>query len=150
MYDLFVAGAKSGLETVIKIIPYLLAMLVALGALRASGVLELLLSGIRDMVALLGMNTAFVDALPVGMAKPFSGSAARALLLETMGTYGADSFVGRLASVFQGSTETTFYVLAVYFGAVGIRNGRHAIWCGLFADACGIVAATLVSYWFFY
>ena len=150
VYDLFVAGAKSGLETVIKIIPYLLAMLVALGALRASGVLELLLSGIRDMVALLGMNTAFVDALPVGMAKPFSGSAARALLLETMGTYGADSFVGRLASVFQGSTETTFYVLAVYFGAVGIRNGRHAIWCGLFADACGIVAAILVSYWFFY
>ncbi|WP_246128485.1 nucleoside recognition domain-containing protein [Pleionea sediminis] len=149
VYDEFIAGAKHGFELAVKIMPYLVAMLVAIGLLRASGVLELVLHGVGSIFGLMGADLRFIDALPTGIMNPFSGSGARALMLETMNTHGVDSFAGRLAAVFQGSTETTFYVLAVYFGAVNIRRLRHAIGCGLAADLAGIVAAIVVSYWFF-
>ena len=148
-YSLFVEGAKEGFTVAIKIIPFLLAMLVGIGVFRASGCLDILLNAIRASVNTLGMNTDFVEALPTAFMKPLSGSGARAMMLETMNTYGVDSFPGRVAATLQGSTETTFYVLAVYFGSVGIRKTRHAIACGLAADFAGIVTAILACYWFF-
>ncbi|MBT4883147.1 MAG: spore maturation protein [Glaciecola sp.] len=148
-YELFVEGAKKGFDVAISIIPFLLAMLVAIGMLRASGMMDVLVEGIASGVALLGFDTRFVDALPTALMKPLSGSGARALMIETMQFHGADSFAGRLASVLQGSTETTFYVLAVYLGAVGIKHSRYALGCCLVADLAGIVTAIAVSYWFF-
>jgi spore maturation protein SpmA len=149
LYEIFVEGAKEGFKVAVMIIPYLVAMLVAVGVFRASGAMDLLLDATRSLVAAIGWDTRFVDALPTALMKPLSGSGARGLMIETMQAYGADSFAGRMASVVQGSTETTFYVLAVYFGSVGIRRTRHALGCGLAADAAGIVAAILVSYLFF-
>lgn len=149
VYDAFIDGAKEGFSLSVSIIPYLLAMLVAIAVLRASGVLGLVVESIRIGVVYMGFDAAFVDALPTALMQPLSGSGARAMMIETMNTHGADSFVGRVASVVQGSTETTFYVIAVYFGAVGIRHTRHAIPCGLFADVAGISAAIAVCYWFF-
>lgn len=149
VYERFVDGAKDGFTTAVNIIPYLVAMLVAIATLRASGVLDMLIDLIAIAVAAAGLPTDFVAALPTGIMKPFSGSGARALMLESFDAYGVDSFIGRLNSIMQGSTETTFYVLAVYFGSVGIRYGRHAIACGLTADAAGIGAAIVLAYWFF-
>jgi spore maturation protein SpmA len=149
VYDSFIEGAKEGFDTSIKLIPYLLAMLVAIGVFRASGALTLIVDSFRELVMILGFDTRFVDAMPTALMQPLSGSGARAMMIETMKTHGADSFAGRLASIFQGSTETTFYVLAVYFGSVGIRYSRHAIACGLLADLAGITAAIAVCYWFF-
>lgn len=149
VYDEFIEGAKAGFAQSIQLIPYLLAMLMAIGLLRASGALDYLLQLIATGVRVLGFDTRFVDAMPTALMKPFSGSGARAMMLETMDTYGVDSFAGRLAAIFQGSTETTFYVLAVYFGSVGIRHGRHALACGLTADFAGISAAIAVCYWFY-
>lgn len=148
-YDLFIEGAKQGFDTAISIIPYLVAMLVAFGVFRASGALELLTGGIRLIVDFLHIDNRFIDGLPTALMKPFSGSGARAMMIDTMQSHGADSFAGRLASVVQGSTETTFYVLAVYFGAVNITHIRHAAACGLIADFAGILTAIFVTYWFF-
>jgi len=149
VYNSFIEGAKQGFETSIKLIPYLLAMLCAIGVFRASGALDVIVDIFRSIVIFLGFDTRFIDALPTAMMKPLSGSGARAMMIETMNTHGADSFAGRLASIIQGSTETTFYVLAVYFGSVGIKYSRHAVSCGLIADAAGIIAAISVCYWFF-
>jgi spore maturation protein SpmA len=149
LYETFVEGAKEGFQVAITIIPYLVAMLIAIGVLRASGALDLLLDGVRGAVAMTGLDTRWVDGLPTALMRPLSGSGARGMMLETMQTAGPDSFAGRLVSVIQGSTETTFYVLAVYFGSVGIRNSRHAVGCGLAADAGGLIAAILVCYLFF-
>jgi spore maturation protein SpmA len=149
VYETFVEGAKEGFQVAIGIIPYLVAMLVAIGVLRASGALDLALDGVRWAVERAGFDTRWVDGLPTALMRPLSGSGARGLMVETMEAHGADSFAGRLVSVVQGSTETTFYVLAVYFGSVGIRNTRHALACGLAADAAGIVAAIGVCYLFF-
>jgi len=149
LYETFIDVAKEGFQVAVGIIPYLVAMLVAIGVFRASGALELLLDGVRGLVGGAGLDTRFVDGLPTALMKPLSGSGARGMMIETMQQHGADSFVGRLVSVIQGSTETTFYVLAVYFGAVGIRRTRYAAACGLAADAAGIIAAILVSYLFF-
>ncbi|GAA4896255.1 nucleoside recognition domain-containing protein [Ferrimonas pelagia] len=149
LFDEFIVGAKEGLHTTVRLIPYLLAMLLAIGSLRGSGVLDGVLWGVRLLVDSLGWDPRFIEALPTALMKPFSGSGARAMMLDTLASEGVDSFAGRLASVFQGSTETTFYVLAVYFGAVGIRRTRHAIPCGLLADLAGILAAIAVAYWFF-
>lgn len=148
-YDAFIDGAKEGFETAITIIPYLVAMLVAIGVFRASGALDILASGLRGLVLSLNMDDQFIDALPTALMKPFSGSGARAMMVDTMQAYGADSFAGRLSSIVQGSTETTFYVLAVYFGSVGIKNIRHAAACGLAADFAGIIVAITIAYWFF-
>ncbi len=148
-YEAFIDGAKEGFETAIKIIPYLVAMLVAIGVFRASGALDLVANGLRSLILSLNMDDRFIDALPTALMKPFSGSGARAMMIDTMQVHGADSFAGRLASIVQGSTETTFYVLAVYFGSVGINNIRHAAACGLAADAAGILAAITIAYWFF-
>ena len=148
-YEAFIDGAKQGFQTAITIIPYLVAMLVAIGVFRASGALDLLANAIRYLVNLLAVDDRFIDALPTALMKPFSGSGARAMMVDTMQTHGADSFAGRLASIVQGSTETTFYVLAVYFGSVGIKNIRHAATCGIIADISGIFAAIFVAYWFF-
>jgi len=149
VYESFIDGAKQGFDTAKEILPYLVAMLCAIGVLRASGALDFLLEGIRLATQGVGLDTRFVDALPTALAKPFSGSAARALLIETMKTHGVDSFPALIAATVQGSTETTFYVLAVYFGAVGIRRARHAVGCAIVADLAGIVASILVGYWFF-
>lgn len=148
-YECFIEGAKQGFDVAIQIIPYLIAMLVAIGLLRTSGSIDLLTSGLSQMLNGFGIDSAFVDALPTALMKPLSGSGARAMMLETMQMHGADSFAGRLASIFQGSTETTFYVLAVYFGAVGIKHSRHAIPCALAADLAAIVAGISVAYIFF-
>jgi spore maturation protein SpmA len=148
-YDAFIDGAREGFETAIKIIPYLVAMLVAIGVFRASGALDLLFDGLRSLVLSLGLDDRFIDAMPTALMKPFSGSGARAMMVDTMQAHGADSFAGQLSSIVQGSTETTFYVLAVYFGAVGINNIRHAVGCGLAADFAGIIAAITIAYWFF-
>jgi spore maturation protein SpmA len=150
VYDAFIEGAKEGFKVAIGIIPYLIAILVAIGMFRASGALTFLVDGIRWLVALTGVNTEFVDALPTALMKPLSGSGARGMMIETMKLHGADSFVGRLSSIIQGSTDTTFYIIAVYFGSVGIKNTRYAILCGLFADAVGITAAILLGYLFFH
>ena len=149
LYEAFVEGAKDGFGVAVGIIPYLVAMLVAIGVFRASGALDLILDAVRDLVGGAGLDTRWVDGLPTALMKPLSGSGARGMMIETMKNFGADSFAGRLACVVQGSTETTFYVLAVYFGAVGIRKTRHAVVCGLAADAAGVAAAILVSYLFF-
>ncbi|WP_404360843.1 nucleoside recognition domain-containing protein [Methylotuvimicrobium sp. KM1] len=148
-YQAFIEGAKEGFQTAIGIIPYLVAMLVGIGVFRASGALDLVAEGVRALVKMLSWDDRFIDALPTALIKPFSGSGARAMMIDTMQTLGADSFAGRLASIVQGSTETTFYVLAVYFGAVGIKNIRHAAACGIIADFFGILAAILITYWFF-
>ncbi len=148
-YEAFIEGAKEGFHIAVGIIPYLVAMLVAIGVFRASGGLEAIMEGVRWVVRGLGGDTRFVDSLPTALMKPLSGSGSRAMMIETMHTHGADSFAGRLASIIQGSTETTFYVLAVYFGAVGIQRVRHAVSCGLLADLGGFVAAVGVAYFFF-
>lgn len=149
VYDAFVDGAKNGFSTAVKIIPYLVAILVAIGVFRASGCMDMLMRGIAWVVSLFGCDTDFVGALPVAIMKPLSGSGARGLMVDAMSAYGPDSFAGRLSCVFQGSTDTTFYILAVYFGSVGIRNTRHAVPCGLLADLAGIIAAIFISYIFF-
>jgi spore maturation protein SpmA len=149
VYECFVEGAREGFDVAKNLLPYLVAMLCAVGVLRASGALDLALEGIRWMVARTGWDTRFVDALPTALVKPFSGSAARAMLIETMQSQGVDSFAAKVAATIQGSTETTFYVLAVYFGAVGIQRARHAVGCALLAELAGVVAAIAVGYWFF-
>ena len=148
-YEAFIEGAKEGFQTAITIIPYLVAMLVAIGVFRASGALDLLADLARAAVHYFMLDDRFVDALPTALMKPFSGSGARAMMIDTMKTMGADSFAGRLSSIVQGSTETTFYVLAIYFGSVGIKHIRHAAACGIIADFAGIVASIFVAYWFF-
>ena len=150
VYDAFIEGAKEGFEIAIKLIPYLLAMLVAIGLLRSSGVLDSLLSACEYAFTLIGVNTDFVQALPTAFMKPLSGSGARAMMLETMNTFGVDSFAATVSAIMQGSTETTFYVLAVYFGSVGIKRVRHALACALLADFAGICTAILAAYWFFH
>lgn len=149
VFDNFIEGAKEGFSVAIKIIPYLVALLVAIGVFRASGAFEMLTSGVAYLVSFTGLDTRFVDALPTAFMKPLSGSGARAMMIDTMKEFGPDSFAGKLASVFQGSTETTFYVVAVYFGAVSIRKTRYAITCGLIADLAGIIAAIFIAYLFF-
>lgn len=149
VYDTFIEGAKEGFGVAIRIVPYLVAMLVAIAIFRASGVLDSLLHLIEYLVRALGFDTSFVAALPTAFIKPFSGSGARAMMIETMQHYGADSFPATVAAIIQGSTETTFYVLAVYFGSVGIKGVRHAVGCALLADLAGIIAAILIGYWFF-
>ncbi len=149
VYEAFVEGAREGFEVAKNLLPYLVAMLCAIGVLRASGALDLLLQGLRHVVDVVGLDNRFVDALPTALVKPFSGSAARAMLIETMNTHGVDSFPALLAATVQGSTETTFYVLAVYFGAVGIQRARHAVGCALLADVAGVLASIGVCYWFF-
>ncbi|MEO7430601.1 MAG: nucleoside recognition domain-containing protein [Dokdonella sp.] len=149
VYEAFVDGAKEGFDVAKSLLPYLVAMLCAVGVLRASGALDFALDGIRWCVQAIGLDTRFVDALPTALVKPFSGSAARALLIETMKTQGPDSFAALLAATVQGSTETTFYVLAVYFGAIGIQRTRHAVGCALLADLAGVLASIGVCYWFF-
>jgi spore maturation protein SpmA len=150
VYDSFIEGAKEGFQVAVGIIPYLVAILVAIGMFRASGALDLLTDGIRYLVGLTGLNTDFVDALPTAFMKPLSGSGARGMMIETMKIHGADSFLGRLSCVIQGSTDTTFYILAVYFGSVNISKTRYAVLCGLFADFVGITAAILLGYLFFH
>ena len=149
VYEAFVDGAREGFDVAKNLLPYLVAMLCAVGVLRASGALEQALSGIRYLADVAGWDPRFVDALPTALVKPFSGSAARAMLIETMSSHGVDSFPALLAATMQGSTETTFYVLAVYFGAVGIQRARHAVACALLADLAGVLASIAVCYWFF-
>ena len=149
VYDAFIEGAKDGFTTAVRIIPYLVAILVGIGVFRASGAMDMLIDGIKWIVSTLGGNTDFVGALPTALMKPLSGSGARGMMVDTMTTYGADSFVGRLSCIFQGSTDTTFYILAVYFGSVGVRYTRHAVACGLLADLAGVVAAIAICYMFF-
>ena len=149
VYESFIDGAKEGFDVAKNLLPYLVAMLCAIGVLRASGALDFGLDGVRWLIEALGWDTRFIDALPTALMKPFSGSAARAMLIETMQNFGVDSFPALLAATVQGSTETTFYVLAVYFGAVGIQRARHAVGCALVADLAGILAAIAVCYWFF-
>ena len=149
VYEAFIDGAKDGFTTAVRIIPYLVAILVGIGIFRASGAMDLLIKGVGWVIDLCGVNSDFVAALPTAIMKPLSGSGARGLMVDAMTTYGADSFVGRLACIFQGSTDTTFYILAVYFGSVAIRNTRHAVTCGLIADLAGIIAAIFIGYMFF-
>ncbi len=149
VYEAFIEGAKEGFAVAIRIIPYLVAILVAIGVFRASGALDFVVGGIGRMFAALGLDTSWVPALPTAIMKPLSGSGARGMMLEAMKTYGADSFVGRLVSIFQGASDTTFYILALYFGSVGVRKTRHAVACGLIADFSGIVAAIFIAYLFF-
>ena len=150
VYDAFIDGAKGGFGTAIGIIPYLIAMLVAIGMFRASGAMDMLVSGLAWCFAAVGLNTDFVPALPTALMRPLSGSGARGLMVDAMVQYGADSFVGRLVSILQGSTDTTFYIIAVYFGSVNIKDTRYALACGLLADFAGIVAAILLAYLFFH
>ena len=150
VYDTFIEGAKEGFKTAITIIPYLIAILVAIGIFRASGAMDFLIDGIRMGISAVGLDTQFVEALPTMLMKPLSGSGARGLMVDAMTQYGADSFVGRMVSIMQGATDTTFYILAVYFGSVGIKKTRHALPCGLIADLFGLVAAIIVAYIFFY
>ena len=149
VYDAFIEGAKDGFTTAVRIIPYLVAILVGIGVFRASGAMDMLVDGIKWTVAALGGNTDFVGALPTALMKPLSGSGARGMMVDAMTTYGADSFVGRLSCIFQGSTDTAFYILAVYFGSVGVRYTRHAVACGLLADLAGVIAAIAICYMFF-
>jgi spore maturation protein SpmA len=150
VYETFIDGAREGFATAIKIIPYLVAILVAIGVFRASGAMDWLISGFSWLISQMGLNTDFIPALPTALMKPLSGSGARGMMVDAMTTYGADSFVGRVASTVQGATDTTFYILAVYFGAVGIKNTRYAVVCGLIADFAGIIASILLAYLFFY
>lgn len=149
VYDAFIEGAKDGFSTAVRIIPYLVAILVGIGVFRASGAMDMLIGGVKCGVEALGCNTDFVGALPTALMKPLSGSGARGMMVDAMTTYGADSFVGRLSCIFQGSTDTTFYILAVYFGSVGVRYTRHAVACGLLADLAGVIAAIAICYMFF-
>ena len=149
VYDAFIEGAKDGFQTAVRIIPYLVAILVGIGVFRVSGAMDMLIDGIKWTVAAVGGDTDFVGALPTALMKPLSGSGARGMMVDAMTTYGADSFIGRLSCVFQGSTDTTFYILAVYFGSVGIRYTRHAVACGLLADLAGILSAIAICYMFF-
>lgn len=149
VYDAFIEGAKEGFNTAVRIIPYLVAILVGIGVFRASGAMDMIISGIRWSVETMGLNSDFVGALPTALMKPLSGSGARGMMVDAMTTYGADSFVGRLSCIFQGSTDTTFYILAVYFGSVGVRYTRHAVACGLWADLAGVIAAITICYLFF-
>lgn len=149
VYDAFIEGAKDGFSTAVRIIPYLVAILVGIGVFRASGAMDMLIGGIKWVVEACGGNTNFVGALPTALMKPLSGSGARGMMVDAMTTYGADSFVGRLSCIFQGSTDTTFYILAVYFGSVGVRYTRHAVACGLLADLAGVIAAIAICYMFF-
>lgn len=149
VYESFIEGAKEGFETSKNLLPYLVAMLCAVGVLRASGALDMALDGLRWLVQAVGMDTRFVDAMPTALVKPFSGSAARAMMIETMQNFGVDSFPALVSATVQGSTETTFYVLAVYFGAVGIQRARHAVGCALVADLAGVMGSVAVCYWFF-
>ena len=149
VYEAFIEGAKDGFTTAVRIIPYLVAILVAIGVFRASGAMDMLIGAISHGVAALGVDAQWVDAMPTALMKPLSGSGARGMMVDAMTTYGADSFVGRLSCVFQGSTDTTFYILAVYFGSVGIKNTRHAVSCGLLADLAGVLAAIAICYMFF-
>jgi spore maturation protein SpmA/spore maturation protein SpmB len=149
IYETFIEGAKEGFGVAIKIIPFLIAILVAIGAFRASGAMDLLIEGIRTGFTAMGIDTSFVDALPTAFMKPLSGSGARGMMVDAMKTFGADSFVGRCACIVQGSADTTFYILAVYFGSVGIKKTRYALGCGLLADFAGIVAAIFMAYLFF-
>lgn len=149
VYDAFVEGAKEGFTTAVRIIPYLVAILVGIGVFRASGCMDYLIQGVAKLTELCGFNSDFVGALPTALMKPLSGSGARGLMVDAMSTYGADSFIGRMACVFQGSTDTTFYILAVYFGSVGITRTRHAVPCGLLADLAGVLAAIFICYLFF-
>lgn len=150
VFESFIEGAKEGFQVAIGIIPYMIGILVAIGLFRASGAMTMIVDGIRTMVELTGINAEFVEALPTALMKPLSGSGARGMMIDAMQTFGADSFVGRLTSIIQGSTETTFYVLAVYFGSVGIKNSRYALGCGLLADFAGIIAAIVIGYFFFF
>lgn len=150
VYEAFIDGAKEGFQVAIGVIPYLVAILVAIGVFRASGAMDFIIDGIAALFAGMGLNTDFVGALPTAIMKPLSGSGARGMMVDAMQQYGADSFVGRLASVIQASTDTTFYILAVYFGSVGIKKTRYALTCGLIADAVGIVSAILIGYMFFH
>ena len=149
VYDAFIEGAKDGFTTAVRIIPYLVAILVGIGVFRASGAMDMLVDGIAKVVEVSGLDSQFVGALPTALMKPLSGSGARGMMVDAMTTFGADSFVGRLSCVFQGSTDTTFYILAVYFGSVGVRYTRHAVACGLMADLAGIIAAIAICYMFF-
>lgn len=149
VYDAFIEGAKDGFDTAVRIIPYLVAILVAIGVFRASGAMDMLIDGISWTVSACGLNSDFVGALPTALMKPLSGSGARGMMVDAMTQYGADSFIGRLSCIFQGSTDTTFYILAVYFGSVGIRFMRHAVVCGLLADLAGIISAIAICYMFF-
>ena len=149
VYDAFIEGAKDGFSTAVRIIPYLVAILVGIGVFRASGAMDAVVDGVKWTVEALGGDTEFVGALPTAIMKPLSGSGARGMMVDAMTTYGADSFVGRLSCIFQGSTDTTFYILAVYFGSVGVRYTRHAVACGLLADLAGVIAAIAVCYLFF-
>lgn len=149
VYDAFVEGAKEGFTTAVRIIPYLVAILIGIGVFRASGCMDYLIRGVAKLTELCGINSDFVGALPTALMKPLSGSGARGLMVDAMSTYGADSFIGRMACVFQGSTDTTFYILAVYFGSVGITRTRHAVPCGLLADLAGVLAAIFICYLFF-
>ena len=149
VYDAFIEGAKEGVATAVRIIPYLVAIRVGIGVFRASGAMDMIVGGVRALVEACGGDSEFVGALPTALMKPLSGSGARGMMVDAMATYGADSFVGRLSCVFQGSTDTTFYILAVYFGSVGIRHTRHAVACGLLADLAGVIAAIAVCYMFF-
>lgn len=149
VYETFIEGAKEGFQTAVRIIPYLVAILVGIGVFRASGAMDMLIDGIKSGVELCGINADFVGALPTALMKPLSGSGARGMMVDAMTTYGADSFIGRLSCIFQGSTDTTFYILAVYFGSVGIRNTRHAVPAGLLADLAGVIAAIVICYFFF-
>lgn len=149
VYDAFIDGAKEGFGTAVRIIPYLVAILVAVGVFRASGAMDMLIDAIRSTVEMCGGDSSFVGALPTALMKPLSGSGARGMMVDTMTTYGADSFVGRLSCIFQGSTDTTFYILAVYFGSIGVRHTRHAVVCGLLADLAGVIAAIAIAYMFF-
>jgi spore maturation protein SpmA len=150
VYEAFIEGAKEGFPVVIKIIPYLVAILVGIGVFRASGAMDILVAGIGWSFAAVGMNTDFIEALPTALMKPLSGSGARGMMVDAMQTHGADSFIGRLTSTFQGSTDTTFYIIALYFGSVSIRKTRHAVACGLIADATAIVAGIFIGYLFFH
>lgn len=149
VYDAFIEGAKDGFQTAVRIIPYLVAILVGIGVFRASGAMDIIVDGVRWTIEACGANSDFVGALPTALMKPLSGSGARGMMVDAMTTYGADSFVGRLSCIFQGSTDTTFYILAVYFGSVGVRYTRHAVTCGLLADLAGIIAAIFICYMFF-
>jgi len=149
VYESFIEGAKDGFFIAVKIIPYLIAILVGIGVFRAAGAMEVLIDGIAWVISAVGLNTDFVGALPTALMKPLSGSGARGMMVDAMNLHGADSFVGRIASTVQGATDTTFYVIAVYFGSVGIRKTRHAVACGLIADFAGIIAAILLGYLFF-
>ncbi len=149
VYDAFIEGAKEGFSTAVRIIPYLVAILVSIGVFRASGAMDILIDGIRWVVEVCGADSGFVAALPTALMKPLSGSGARGMMVDAMTTYGADSFIGRLSCLFQGATDTTFYILAVYFGSVSVRYTRHAVTCGLLADLAGIIAAVFLGYLFF-